>query len=98
MNTLSFTYTFLYNSSSIVFIIFFFGARGPGSYLLSAAHVQDGHAGGHAHTSGKTSAGDILRKSQSWNKMFLFSTLRQAVLNVFINLMEQGMLSTTAKD
>lgn len=67
MNTLLFTYTFLYNSSSIVFIIFFFGARRPGSYLLGAAHVQDGHAGGHAHTSGKTSAEDILRAREGQN-------------------------------
>ena len=45
------SYAFLYDGGSVVLVVLLFGASGTcGAELQAAAHLQDGHTGGHTHT------------------------------------------------
>ena len=46
------THTFLHDGGSVVLVVFLFTAGGGWAELQAAAHLQDCHAGSHAHTWG----------------------------------------------
>lgn len=44
------THTFLDDGGGVVLVVLLLAAGGGRAQLQAAAHLQDGHAGGHAHT------------------------------------------------